>query len=298
MNTKNFETTIHAKCILCGEHAILRGRSAIVVPVHSKAFKLKFQQTGDQCQFDYENTPCGETLLILFENLFQHALSLMDKSFKDVGGKFILENNIPIGYGLGFSAAACVSLTKWMIWKKWIEPDNLFVFSQKLEDFYHGKSSGVDIAGVLAENPIIYLGNGVIKKINPKWNPDLYLSNTNLAAKTSECVEQVARLWKDNITLAQSIDDEMEDSVTLAQQALLKNKKTGLTKLQKAIEISNVCFQRWGLINEEMDQHMKMLIANQAMAVKPTGGGGGGYVLSLWDNKPSQKSNLEMIPLL
>ncbi len=291
----DFKNSAHAKCILCGEHSISRGHPALVIPVLSKSFNLTFYSHNNVCTIDHENTPFGETLLIIFSDLLEHSLKLVNKPNSAVGGKFILENNIPMGYGLGFSAAVCVSLTKWMIWKRWVNPSKLFKFSRKLEDFFHGKSSGLDIAGVLTEEPIVYSTNGAIKKINPKWQPYLCLTDTHKSARTSTCIEQVSQLWKENVKLAKSIDSTMENSVLKAQKAFLKNKLEGLIELKKAMAASNDCFQKWGLINSNMHQQMEYLLEKNALAVKPTGSGDGGYILSLWGESPPESCNLKLI---
>ena len=42
------------------------------------------------------------------------------------------------------------------------------------------------------------------------------------------------------------------------------------------------CFEQWGLIDSSVQAEMDRLSAQGALAVKPTGSGGGGYLLSLW----------------
>ncbi len=44
-----------------------------------------------------------------------------------------------------------------------------------------------------------------------------------------------------------------------------------------------------GLISESLQQHMQQLLHEGALAVKPTGSGSGGYVLSLWESEPTNE---------
>ena len=62
-----------------------------------------------------------------------------------------------------------------------------------------------------------------------------------------------------------------------------------------AIKKSHNCFEQWGLVNEDVKRHQEILIEAGALAVKLTGSGGGGYVLSLWESVPSAKLPFEMM---
>ena len=53
-----------------------------------------------------------------------------------------------------------------------------------------------------------------------------------------------------------------------------------------SILLARDCFESWGLCDGAMGTHIKDLEEKGAVAVKPTGSGGGGYALSLWDQEP------------
>ena len=62
----------------------------------------------------------------------------------------------------------------------------------------------------------------------------------------------------------------------------------GFEMLSQAIHQARGCFERWGLASGEMGNHIQWLFSQGAYAVKPTGSGDGGYVLSLWRKPPPQ----------
>ncbi|MCC6137267.1 MAG: hypothetical protein IT287_01440 [Bdellovibrionaceae bacterium] len=76
-------------------------------------------------------------------------------------------------------------------------------------------------------------------------------------------------------------------SVELAKKALLDPSKP-IQDLQHAVLLARTCFERWGLINPEVQEHMNTLQRLGAIATKPTGSGDGGFVLSLWDKQPPE----------
>jgi mevalonate kinase len=56
-------------------------------------------------------------------------------------------------------------------------------------------------------------------------------------------------------------------------------------------------FSGWGLTTGVLGDHIQQLKDYGALAVKPTGSGDGGYVLSLWRQPPINVSPIDFIPL-
>jgi mevalonate kinase len=110
---------------------------------------------------------------------------------------------------------------------------------------------------------------------------------------TSHCISQVQSLWKENVSSAKKIDKNMANAVKKAKIALETNSPKALQQLASAINTAAQCFQQWGLVSDRLEEHMQTLRDAGALAVKPTGSGGGGYVLSLWDNTPPDGLSIE-----
>lgn len=298
MTETTFETTVHAKCILTGEHAVLRGTAALVFPITDKYFRLGFTPSLDQkLNADY-TCDHGENILLLFWPVLEKALNRQGHSLSDVTGKFTLENTIPIAAGLGFSATICVAVSRWLVWMDYLEPHRVFEFSRSLEDMFHGKSSGVDVAGVMHSEPTRYRIGDEPANLPINWQPQLYLSYCNSSSITVKGVTNTEKLWKTEPDTAQRLHDLMNESVHLAQNSLSKLAKEGYSLMRKAISMAYDCFKEWGLVEGELDQHITVLKQHGAVAAKPTGsGGGGGYVLSLWQGTPPEDLPFELTPL-
>ena len=88
----------------------------------------------------------------------------------------------------------------------------------------------------------------------------------------------------------------MNQSVQLCLQALKEeNKKKSLSLWKKALDLGYNCFEQWKLISYDLEQHIQFLKQTGAVAIKPTGSGLGGHVISLWDKRPP--SHLKLIAL-
>jgi mevalonate kinase len=189
-----------------------------------------------------------------------------------------------MGAGLGASAALSVALTRFFIAYDWLDEAQFFAFAKRLEDFFHGKSSGVDIAGV-GTAAGIYFQQGEMTPIHMAWQPCWILSSCGQRGLTADCVNKVQDLWEHDADKAQKIDEKMATAVQTAKQAL-EDVNRPVILLKEAINSASECFEEWGLISESLAHHLSQLKSLGAIAAKPTGSGKGGYVMSLWDSLP------------
>ncbi len=236
------------------------------------------------------------------------------KSRYHLKGVIRLQPHIPFASGIGASAVVCALIGKLFYSLNWLKKEELFHFCHKLENSLHGLSSGVDIAAVLTGKPILYRTGQesrspreresdkmssscqknkmaqcktVIEEFKPVWKPFIFLSHCNQSSSTKVNVKKVQLFWKKEPKKANKLNRQMEQAVLKAKEGLKeKNKEKGLTLLKESFSLSEECFMNWGLINKNMREHIQFLKKQGALAVKPTGSGAGGYVLSLWSQLP------------
>lgn len=288
--TNQFETTVYGKWILSGEHAVLRGSPALVFPLKSRFIHLKYQKDSktDGLQLILGGS-FGEEFRLLFWGVLEKAFEMKKIRRNELAGHLQLDCNIPIGAGLGASAALCVAVTRWLMHYQYVQESESLEFARQLENLFHGESSGVDVAVALSGKPVRFVRNQKRDEFEARFSPRWYISYSGKRGVTADCVAKVKKLLEAQPQVGQAIDADMKEATAICENALVQEGLTEAERLQllaRGVELGKSCFVRWGLCEGALDQHMQLLTESGALAIKPTGSGQGGYVLSLWEKAP------------
>ena len=285
MSWSEFETRVPGKWVLAGEHAVLRGVTAIALPHKEFGLNLKFKPGSD-----FKVLPAaaegvvGELIQAIEDERREEGLT-----FPMPRGTLEIESTIPQGAGLGSSAALCVALTRWMAEPLLMDKSQYFDFAQKLEHRFHGRSSGMDIAVTSANEPITFVtnrGERGARMLSVRKLPKFTFHDTGIRTRTSECILRVERFREDNPTLGMQVDEGMGLASRLAMEGLIKfdagSEEDGLGLVARAMKQAQECFYSWELVPGEAKRIEDQLVRDGALAAKLTGAGGGGFVVALW----------------
>ena len=150
----------YGKCILSGEHSVLRGFPALVYPVFHHHLDMTYKENQEAFKIIKEG-PFAKELDFCLSPLFDKAFASLGKSRKDLKGSLTLKSCIPVGAGLGASAVLSVAIACLMKEKGWLE--NVVSFAKELESLFHGVSSGMDVCAVFKQKSFLYQ-DGQVKK--------------------------------------------------------------------------------------------------------------------------------------
>lgn len=277
MNWRPFETRVPGKWVLAGEHAVLRGHMAVALPHPELGLALAFEPTLDSLAIHpTEAAPVLTEMLASVPGLESHLPA----------GRLRITSTLPIRAGLGSSAALCIAVTQWLSEPLGISRSDWPSFATRLENRFHGKSSGMDVAAILAGGPVRFRQGQSPEPILAKQLPRFTFHDTGLRASTSQCIAQVEAFAQAKPAEARQVDAWMGEAAEQAARGLVhfgvSESGLGLARLVEAMSLSSRCFEAWGLLPPEASVLRQNLIAQGALGAKLTGAGGGGYVVALW----------------
>ena len=288
-----FRCRVPGKWVLAGEHAVLRGAAAVALPHPGFFLTLTFQPEPGGSWDGLTVMPSdAESVISGVLRSVEEEWNANDLSFPRPVGSIHVDSTIPIGAGLGSSAALCVALTRWMAEPLRLAPGKLRDFATQIEHRFHGESSGMDIAVVMAGEPISFVRDQGAKPLGVKRIPLFTFLDTGMRSRTSDCVDHVQQFREQKPNYAMKVDASMGAASRVAIEGLIRydrggaeDRSIGLKLIASAMEQANDCFLEWGLVPSEVEKQQELLKKQGALATKLTGAGAGGMVVALWGDE-------------
>lgn len=308
------------KLILSGEHAVVYGRPALAMAVNRNAQAFVTMEGADgTVSFDLPNLQADResfTLRALREfhgriqrnyedflagrlsirevvrkpvDLFQFAfVTVMDGLHLKMGGgvNVRLNSNIPIGCGMGSSAATILSVLRGLghYYRVEFRPEWYHRYSLEVENMQHGKASGLD-THVSMHGGCVRFQDGEAREL-PLPRVPLYIVNTGQPQNTTgEAVADVAR----RIGAANPVWDQFESVANHMQKAL---EHDNLKSFQKAMRENHRLLEEIGVVPGRVSDFIGEVEADGA-AAKVCGAGtltgdSGGMVLVASRETPTE----------
>ena len=276
----------YAKWIMSGEHTVVRGGKALAFPLRKYESSIEFTPSDELEIYD---TNGEEKFNEIFLSLLRSAAEFAKFDFQKITGKFLVQSNIKMKSGLGSSAAICTNIAK--IFKHLGLWEDVFSLATHLEDKFHCRSSGLDIAVAMTDKAVVFKNNRVSHVLEPSFWPYMMLTYSGEKSTTSKCAEIVKNIITTDHKLADELNAKMNQASDLCESSL---KEGDFLKLRDGIRLADDAFRGWGLYNDTLTTHVAALLNDGAVAAKPVGSGLGGFVLSLWEEKPQGYDNISL----
>lgn len=303
------------KIILSGEHSVVHGAPAVAMAIDKSATAELTPSEEDGVQFAIQELPPGESFTLhalhdfkdrvtqnyaFFQegklgvrdiitkpiDLFKYAyvMSLDALHHKINEGVCIkIRSNIPIGCGMGSSAATVLSELRAIgrYLRVDFQPDWYYEFSMEAEKMQHGNPSGVDSYISLNGGAAVFQDGKAHKIALPRMNMFLVETGTPLST-TGECVMQVdaqfaqSKIWNDFSDITKGVELALVDN----NEALMRELVRENHRLLNAI----------GVVPEKVQQFIKD-VESSGGAAKICGAGAvhgeaGGVVLVFAETMP------------
>ncbi len=251
-----------AKLILSGEHAVVHGCPAIAVAINrymevrmhgsspshfsfdlmgmhvqKHVTRSALRQLKDTVKKKYHQYSLGE---LRIKDVLQHpfelalftVINVLDQLKKNLpkGIKIFTDSNIPIGCGLGSSAASIVSLiyalTEWL--QRGLSLEAYIQLGKESENLQHGLSSGLDLYTVYYGGYIHYHQHTFkrypIDHLSLHQTPMQLVETGQPASSTGECVSHSTRYFKQHPIVDQfsAITQALHDAIRQGDTATIK----------------------------------------------------------------------------
>ena len=211
-----------AKAIITGEHLVLHDQPAWVTACPSVNLRLQLTPlqshtivlAGQEIDRSWQMSQLAdqhEPLPLAVRGLL-FLIKRSDKLSLPGGWQVKIDSQIPIGAGMGSSAAVSLALvTAWnkLFQLNWSQ-EQIFDLARQIESFQHGRSSGVDIRAIQLQKSLVFLPGGMFRSL-PLLTTKLHLVHTGMPEQTTgQMVEWVASvrqqpnfkpLWQELIDL-------------------------------------------------------------------------------------------------
>lgn len=276
-----------AKILLLGEYTILNGSKALAIPYHALDGKWSFEVS------DHESRRASrESLLAFIENSGATNIDLASMKL-DFNNGLWFDSSIPQGFGLGSSGAVIAAIFQ-RYGKKANHLDEDKVSLARLEDFFHGSSSGIDpLVSHVQKTLLIHSFSKLeVLEIKPRLE-GFFLLNTGKPRQTGPLVEIYQEKLKDPQFMKGCAEVLVKD-VNFAIDALLRDDR------------SNLFHHLWHISKFQWDFFQEMIPTKEREVwtrglesgdyiLKLCGAGGGGFILG-YSNKYDVENLRHILP--
>ncbi|HEY3320120.1 MAG TPA: mevalonate kinase [Planctomycetota bacterium] len=313
--------TAPAKLILLGEHAVVYGQPAIAVPLKQLCAEVTVTPTSPEepvsvALEDFEHhsgrmitdpaggiwgthfqIPAGINMVSPeflasaeagpFIRLFQ--LATADDKVPDKGWRLQVRSRIPIGCGLGSSAAVCAAAFRAIhdAFDVACAPEQLAQHVYETERILHGTPSGIDNTVIALEQAIVFQRGAEIRLLQmPASEACLVVGYSGIHHKTREIVADVRKSWTADKATFDAIFEDVGQCAREGAQAI---EAAEWPKLGQLMNRNQTLLERMGVSCEKLETLVQAARNAGALGAKLSGAGRGGCMVALAENAEQAK---------
>lgn len=244
----------HAKAIFFGEHSVVYGKKGITIPLPEMTVKATLIKTNEVQKRD---------------EILQY---ICEQCKIDNKTKVVIESKIPVGRGLGSSAALSIAIARAN------NCNNIREIANRCEKFIHGNPSGIDVNQVLSDTPLIFSKNDGAKPIEFNLDCFLLIIDTGIVGITKNAVERVKNNYNKNEKYIERLGEITEKVITHLQNKDVIN-------VGKLMDEAHYNLEKIGVSHPSNNEVVQICKEYGALGAKITGGGDGGCCIALVKSK-------------
>ena len=273
-----------AKVILSGEHSVVYGRPALVAALDKQ---LNFSLSENQFSNNKEDKSVRKIVALIEKNVVDY-LKERKIPYQKKRYFFKIDSEIPIGFGLGSSAALSVAATACFLkffTGKDFSKEEINHLAYQIETYFHQNPSGVDNTASCFGGLIYYrkefefLNNIAFLNFKiPKNFPLFLIDYKKPKEKTKEMVQMVYKKYQKNNSLLESIFSDMEK---VTKKMVLAIKEANKSLFQEALLDNEIFLEMLGVVSSKTKKLLQRLSSFGVGKITGAGGKkeGSGFIL-------------------
>ena len=282
-----------AKAILFGEHSVVYGEPAIAGAVNKRAYVTVKESDSEKSIFRAPNINFEAELLteekkyILRKGkpgIIRYILESVYRAHDHTPIDITLTSNVPIGSGLGSSAAVTVATLAalYRYHNVRFNKKSLAHDAHMVEQAVQGVASPLDTL-VSTYGGLVYLSrNKKVERFNVNFNVPFVVGYTTKHGNTGKMVKDVKTLKDKNPKIINPVITAMGNLTNHAKQAILKR---DFNKVGELMNINHGFLDVIGVNTLELSRMVYNAREAGAIGSKTTGAGGGGSIIALCPGK-------------
>ncbi|WP_062107236.1 mevalonate kinase [Bacillus niameyensis] len=273
----------HSKLILIGEHSVVYGKPAIALPfptlhVESIVEGISKSMIMFDCRYYVGLLDQVPNNLAGIAACIKETLKYLEQPAK--GLKIRIHSSIPIGRGLGSSAASAIAIVKslYKYFEQNLTKDTLMELVEVAETYAHGNPSGIDMAAASSDHSIWFEKDQEVKHLHIDTPFHLVVVDTGRIGNTREAVGAIRETFKIAPKMISQSIDLLGQLAHQAKAALVEGETKQLGNIMNAAQTELV---KLGVSDKGIDQLVDIARKAGALGAKLTGGGRGGCIIAL-----------------
>lgn len=287
MSEKLYGSAI-GKIILIGEHSVVYNKPAIAIPFNAAKIDTYVKENSNGVIINtYAYDGKLETAPESLEGLKQLIPNILNQLNVSSNIEITIKSTIPAERGMGSSAAVSGSVTRGLFnyFKYELSESKLLELVNFHEKIVHGNPSGIDSAIIVREEPLYFIKNQPFEHFDVNLDAYLVVADTGIKGQTKYAVSSVREYYESSDD-AKNLIDELEALVIKSKESIINK---DINTLSACMNQAQVNLKSLGVSNDVIDNLCAIAIKNGAYSAKLTGGGLGGCIIALCNEKNVSK---------
>jgi mevalonate kinase len=289
--------TFYSKVILFGEYSMIFDGTALMIPLRRYKAEWKMNPALDQPGEQASNRSIRNFRQYLANDVELSQLFDFQRFDADLDQGLFLDSDVPSGYGLGSSGTLTAAVYKRFAYTPIDDILELKRILGKMENCFHGSSSGIDPLQCYLNRPFKITSAGATMLPEDFMPADIhvFLADTGIKSNTKPLV-QYFKGKREHPEYLNAFQLEYVPCVKACIEQLIEGQKEAFFASLRQLTDGQLRFLRPMITDNTIDLFLER--PDFHIGFKISGSGGGGYVLGFTDDVDRAKCFMEGYQLI